>query len=492
MQTIAATRQQRSTPTRDQLISSEEVEDDERWLDEDEAADVGVHDEDDFNVDNYHDYDDSKSYSDVQNKRNKRMRKSRRRMRSTSDTIPLVCPQIDCKSDDQIHLHNDCCTYCKTFDFCAQKAKHSCHPNAFCINTMTNSATAANLSASSVLYSEFMFSCHCKSGFSGDGRFCRDIDECSQKHLNDCDLKTTNCINLPGGYECRCKRGLKPVLNFTLDDSSGGRYEQEQHHQAMKVAPGEHFVTSQSSVLVGQTTEAAATTTTAMATQRKRVAEKSCTDINECSDAILNKCHPQAKCINIQGSYKCRCKHGYLGNGFECHKWFSSDPNTAAYFHRHSPSSRSEATIREQLGMSSSSPGPVVTVDSKRVNMPIESFPEDPDEDQFDNTWATQAERNTDEFGGDYDENDHEDNDGDDDDDDEQDNNKNEAGNPSQKPPKLTEPKWEPLKLVAESLTSLSQLQQVSDLSHRFLYTIEIKYTFLASLSVLHIQHNPI
>lgn len=40
-------------------------------------------------------------------------------------------------------------------------------------------------------------------------------------------------------------------------------------------------------------------------------------DINECTRGMSN-CHSLATCINIPGSYRCRCNPGYQGNGRNC------------------------------------------------------------------------------------------------------------------------------------------------------------------------------
>lgn len=61
-----------------------------------------------------------------------------------------------------------------------------------------------------------------------------------------------------------------------------------------------------------------------------------CVDVNECfrfeegsggdgwddeDDTMeLEKCHPNATCTNMVGSYKCRCNTGLVGNGFRCAK----------------------------------------------------------------------------------------------------------------------------------------------------------------------------
>ena len=32
----------------------------------------------------------------------------------------------------------------------------------------------------------------------------------------------------------------------------------------------------------------------------------------------VRKCHANAKCSNTVGSYKCKCKDGFTGDGFYC------------------------------------------------------------------------------------------------------------------------------------------------------------------------------
>ena len=38
------------------------------------------------------------------------------------------------------------------------------------------------------------------------------------------------------------------------------------------------------------------------------------TDVDE-FQSRSHSCHAQAQCVNIQGSYECRCLSGYLGDG---------------------------------------------------------------------------------------------------------------------------------------------------------------------------------
>ena len=45
-------------------------------------------------------------------------------------------------------------------------------------------------------------------------------------------------------------------------------------------------------------------------------------DVDECQ-AFPNSCHLNAECINTQGSYSCRCRPGYQGDGLNCTCEFS-------------------------------------------------------------------------------------------------------------------------------------------------------------------------
>lgn len=40
-------------------------------------------------------------------------------------------------------------------------------------------------------------------------------------------------------------------------------------------------------------------------------------DVEECQLGI-DTCHDDAICTNTQGSFTCKCKNGYYGNGFKC------------------------------------------------------------------------------------------------------------------------------------------------------------------------------
>ena len=41
-------------------------------------------------------------------------------------------------------------------------------------------------------------------------------------------------------------------------------------------------------------------------------------DVDECSSDEKNDCSSNAMCTNTEGSYVCRCKRGYVGDGKNC------------------------------------------------------------------------------------------------------------------------------------------------------------------------------
>ncbi|XP_063064631.1 signal peptide, CUB and EGF-like domain-containing protein 3 isoform X3 [Engraulis encrasicolus] len=72
-------------------------------------------------------------------------------------------------------------------DECAT-SKDNCSLDAICQNTPRS------------------YKCICKSGYSGDGKVCQDIDECTGELNGGC---VHDCINIPGNYRCTCYDGFR-------------------------------------------------------------------------------------------------------------------------------------------------------------------------------------------------------------------------------------------------------------------------------------------
>ena len=341
--------------------------DDNHRQDLSSRQDVNVDDgDDDDEADNDSDNDDGPDNddADAQSADNELTLERRRRTArpqakpSAGKTAPLFCPQVDCPPEEQLRLENDCCTYCRNFNFCSNHhlahwppgsaSVGRCHPRATC--SLLDWGSLVNNSAAAALRPiEAMFECRCHSGFEGDGRReCRDIDECRDWRLNDCDPRSTRCVNLDGGYQCKCKPGFRPA-----------RLEGEPARP--QVVAGEPQVWQR------------------------------CLDVDECQDGKLNRCHPQARCVNLIGSYKCHCKRGYLGNGFECHKWFSSDPNVAAYLHRHSDegqllneSAASLLVLEHPAGKQVLDSQATTSARLRKVSLPLNTLDDDDDDNDGD------------------------------------------------------------------------------------------------------------
>ncbi|XP_065053803.1 uncharacterized protein LOC135682724 [Rhopilema esculentum] len=172
---------------------------------------------------------------------------------------------------------------------------HNCANHSMCINT------------------QGAFNCRCLDGFFGDGvKFCNDIDECLLS-LDKCDRHAT-CNNLVGTYNCTCNKGWFGSGFTCLDANECALLT----HNCDKNA-------------YCNNTNGTAKCTCKEGFVGNGVAGN-CSDINEClllptaTPATLknasspNKlyCDAFADCVNLQGSYTCRCKAGFIGNGTSC------------------------------------------------------------------------------------------------------------------------------------------------------------------------------
>ncbi|XP_045148922.1 signal peptide, CUB and EGF-like domain-containing protein 3 [Echinops telfairi] len=71
-------------------------------------------------------------------------------------------------------------------DECVEGTDH-CHIDAICQNTPRS------------------YKCTCKSGYTGDGKHCKDVDECEREDNAGC---VHDCVNIPGNYRCTCYDGF--------------------------------------------------------------------------------------------------------------------------------------------------------------------------------------------------------------------------------------------------------------------------------------------
>uniref|UniRef100_A0A1I7VSX8 EGF-like domain-containing protein n=1 Tax=Loa loa TaxID=7209 RepID=A0A1I7VSX8_LOALO len=198
-----------------------------------------------------------------------------------------------CLVDDKGEIDCDTCkkgfvkegTDCVDINECAQNGV--CHENAFCENI------------------DGSYSCHCQSGYKGDGNKCDDIDECQN---NPCHPQGI-CINYPGSFNCKCpdewvgdgkNECINPSDTACLDKLSV--CNQVNH-------------TSCLSVNLGNMTRSICE---CVANYRYNHDKRICEDIDECVEN-RHSCDPSNSiCVNTVGGYICVCAPGYEGVGGVC------------------------------------------------------------------------------------------------------------------------------------------------------------------------------
>ncbi|XP_021172006.2 mucin-like protein [Fundulus heteroclitus] len=74
---------------------------------------------------------------------------------------------------------------CFEYDMCSPPFPFPCHKDAECRTT------------------KLSYSCACKSGFSGDGHNCTDVDECTEPMI--CENAKYECLNNRGSFKCLCR-----------------------------------------------------------------------------------------------------------------------------------------------------------------------------------------------------------------------------------------------------------------------------------------------
>ncbi|XP_056266669.1 nidogen-1-like isoform X1 [Pseudoliparis swirei] len=167
------------------------------------------------------------------------------------------------------------------------------------------------------------FACHCAAGFTGDGRYCHDTDECRETpHV--CGPHTV-CNNQPGSFRCECSTGFSFASdgktcveeNRPVDHCQRGSHDCDAPERALcSYTGGSAFVCS---CLPGYAGDG-----------------RVCRDVDECRQ---DRCHGAAVCSNTHGSYRCQCHPGFHGDGFQCSPASSEREKTPCERHRESAQS---------------------------------------------------------------------------------------------------------------------------------------------------------
>jgi len=194
---------------------------------------------------------------------------------NSTDNLDADCERMDNGAFD------GSCVDPNANECAGENGGNNCSPNADCTDTTEG------------------YTCACKSGFSGDGVICQDVDECATSTDN-CDTNAT-CANTFGGFTCTCDLGYygDGVTCTDYDECAGeGGGDNCAIHATCTNTPG-GFVCECDAGYVGN--------------------GLTCTDANECvGEGDGNNCDPNAVCTNTPGSFICACLPGFVGDGVTC------------------------------------------------------------------------------------------------------------------------------------------------------------------------------
>ncbi|XP_071476683.1 uncharacterized protein [Diadema antillarum] len=161
-----------------------------------------------------------------------------------------------------------------------------------------------------------MYQCSpCPRGYSGDGEVCQDIDECAEG-TSLCS-PDADCTNTQGSYRCACREGF--TGNGYICDALGCALPGFLNNGIYLPPPSSSEYEDGDTITfqcnIGYRLQGAVLSRCVRGMWTAAMPE--CIDVDECQngDAI---CHEDATCINVPGSYRCRCNPGFTGSGVLC------------------------------------------------------------------------------------------------------------------------------------------------------------------------------
>jgi hypothetical protein len=212
---------------------------------------------------------------------------------------------------------------CLDFDEC-QGDTNTCHPNALCSNADDG------------------FGCACDSGYTGDGKSCRNVNECAGSFT--C-AANADCVDIRGGYNCACDprfegdaktscvdKCVAALADTGLCAATGARCQLSSDGKA-------DCLTCEAGFTGDGTNCTAHAGCAALGCGANTVCDVSgapacacapgytgdpltgCTDIDECAAAVKPlDCDDPTRdiCLNTPGGYVCDCAEGFVRGSGAC------------------------------------------------------------------------------------------------------------------------------------------------------------------------------
>ena len=207
---------------------------------------------------------------------------------------------------------------CEDIDECSPVSK--CDANATCLNSYGS------------------YKCSCNTGFHGDGKIC-EIGQCDDRWCG----SDQKCVS-PTTNDCECNEGLSynqtTELCEDINECSLGNYCDR--NTVCSNSKGSFSCTCNSGYFGnGKTCQVGSCTDDVCSLNEECVSPtgidcrckagferddtKICLDIDECG--AEDSCDQNADCFNTDGSYECKCRQGFFGDGLSCFTGTCSDSN---------------------------------------------------------------------------------------------------------------------------------------------------------------------